>query len=362
MSKTPWTYPPFAGRVAEDYVWGRGALDVKCGAVGILEAVESLLADGFRPRGTVYIAMGHDEEVGGQNGNKKIAALLKRRGVRLRYVLDEGGAILQGVIQGPTSPVAFVGIAEKRYLSVRVIASGPEGHASSPPPQTAVGILAAAICKLESHPMPARLGGATDRMLDFLGPEMPFPQKAVIANRWLFGGLIRRQFAAQPPTNATIRTTWAATMVEGGVAENVLPATASAYFNVRLLPGDTAKSVREHIERTIDDPQRVKVECSEAQGIEASAMSDTDSPEFATLQRTIREVFPDVIVAPGLTVGATDSRHYETIAENTFRFIPMRITAEDLKRIHGTDERISVDNYLELIRFYIRQIRAYSGQ
>ena len=354
-SKASWTHPAFGGDVADGYVWGRGALDVKCGAVGILEAVEFLLNEGFRPGCTIYIAMGHDEEVGGRNGNAKIAALLKERGVRLRYVLDEGGAILNGIIEGSTSPVAFVGVAEKGCAGVWLTATGPGGHASMPPPQTVIDILGAAIHGLESHPMPTRLDGATDLMLDYLAPEMPFSQKAILANRWLFGGLVRHQFAKQPPTNAAIRTTMPPTIVEGGETSNVLPKKASAYLNARLLPGDSAESVLAYVKRIVND-DRVTC-CLEANATEASPVSDTNSKDFATLHRTIREVFPNVIVAPGLTTGATDSRHYAAITDNTFRFIPMRLTSEDLKRIHGTDERISVENYLEVIRFFIQQIR-----
>jgi carboxypeptidase PM20D1 len=354
-SEASWTHPPFGGHVANGYISGRGALDVKCGAVAILEAVEFLLAEDFKPKSTIYIAMGHDEEVGGCNGNAKIAAIMEQRDVHLRYVLDEGGAILDGIIKGPTSPVAFIGVAEKGVAGVRLTAWSPGGHPARAPRQTAIGILAAAIHELESHPMPTRLDGATDLMLDYLAPEMPFHQKAILANRWLFGGLVRSQMASQPPTNATIRTIWTVTMVDGGVAKNVLPPTASAYFNVRLLPGDTAESILAHMKRIVDD-KRVTCEL-EPNAREASPVSDTDSEAFTTLHKTIREVFPEVIVAPGLTTGATDSRHYRAITDDTFRFIPIRLTSEDLKRIHGVDERISVKNYLDVIRFFTEQIR-----
>jgi carboxypeptidase PM20D1 len=354
-SEASWAHPPFAGHVDDGYVWGRGALDVKCGAVAILEAVEFLLAEDFKPKSTIYIAMGHDEEVGGCNGNAKIAAIMEQRDVHLRYVLDEGGAILDGIIKGPTSPVAFIGVAEKGVAGVRLTAWSPGGHPARAPRQTAIGILAAAIHELESHPMPTRLDGATDLMLDYLAPEMPFHQKAILANRWLFGGLVRSQMASQPPTNATIRTIWTVTMVDGGVAKNVLPPTASAYLNVRLLPGDSAKSALAYVKRIVNDD---RVTCTlETHSKEASPVSDTNSDDFRTLQKTIGEVFPDVIVAPGLTTGSTDTPHYERITDNTFRFIPMRLTLEDLERIHGSNERISVKNYLEIIRFFIQQIR-----
>lgn len=293
--------------------------------------------------------------MGGRNGNAKIAALLKKRGVRLRYALDEGGAILNGIVAGPTAEVAFIGVAEKRYTALRLTATGPTGHASMPTRQTTIGILADAIRDVESHQMAIRLDGATEMMLDYLGPEMPFVRKAVLANRWLFDRLVRSQLASRPSTNATIRSTVAATKVEGGGAENVLPGTAFADFNVRLVPGDTAQSVVSYVKRIVNDD---RVTCTfDTDVTSASTVSDTLSEDFATLHRTIREVFPHVIVAPGLTTGATDSRHYAAITDNTFRFIPMRLTPDDLGRIHGPNERISVDNYLEVIRFFIQQMR-----
>lgn len=361
-SEADWSHPPFSGHVADGYVWGRGALDVKCGAVGILEAIEHLLAKGFQPASTVYVALGHDEEYGGTNGNQKIATLLEQRGERLRYVLDEGGAITDGVIRGVAKPAAFVGVAEKGCSNVELkvdpAALGTledyEGHGSMPPRQTTIGVLSNAIAKLESHRMAPRIDGATGLLLEYLGPEMPPGQRLVVANQWLLGGLIKRSFSANRATNAAIRTTTAVTMVRGGVSRNVLPGTATATVNVRLLPGDTFEDVLEHIRQAIGD-DRVQVSLSER--TQPSPVANVESMDFNVLHRTIREVFPNVVVAAGLTAVTTDSRHYDAITDNTFRFIPMRVTDEDLRRIHGTDERIGVKNYLEIVRFFIQLIR-----
>lgn len=362
-SKANWTHPPFSGRIADGYVWGRGTLDVKSGATGILEAIEHLLAEGVRPASTVYVALGHDEEFDGTNGNGQIVALLQERGVRLRYVLDEGGVITDGVIGGVTRPVAFVGIAEKGCCNVELKVDAatvevPEdylGHGSMPPPRTTIGILSAAVGQLEAHPMPARMDGASGLLLEYLGPEMPVFERFAVANQWLLGGLIKRSFTAGRATNAVIRTTMAVTMIDGGVSPNVLPPSATTTVNVRLLPGDTSAEVVEHIRQVIGD-DRVQVSVSQER-TQPSPVADVESVEFRTLHRSIREVFPHVVVAPGLTAVSTDSRHYDTISDNTFRFIPMRLTAEDLTRVHGTDERISVDNYLEIIRFFVRHVR-----
>lgn len=350
-----WTHPPFAGEVADGYVWGRGALDVKCGVTAILEAVEHLLKADFQPERTVYLAFGHDEEVGGVNGNARMAILLRGRGVRFQYVLDEGGLIAVGLMPGLTKPVAMVSLAEKGYTNIELTCETAGGHSSMPPPQTAVGILASAVARVEAQPLPAHIDGATGMMLDYLGPEFPFPQKLAIANRWLTAPVLERMLAAGTSTNALIRTTTAATVFHGGVGENVLPTRARAVINFRILPGETSRDVLEHVRRVVDD---VRVECRQrGSHSEPSRVTAVDSPEFAQLQRTIGETFPDVLVSPGLTVGATDSRHYESLTEHTFRFLPMRLEKDDLPRIHGIDERISVENYCEMIRFFIQQIR-----
>jgi len=352
-TRDDWKHPPFGGDIADGFIWGRGTLDIKCGAVGILEAVEFLLAEGFQPSRDVYLAFGHDEEVGGASGNGQMAATLKERGVRFEYVIDEGGILAEDIIPGIAAPVAYVAVAEKGYLGLQLSAEGTGGHSSMPPTQTAVGIVAAAIQKLESNPFPSQLGGATGLMLDYLGPEMPIAQRVVIANRWLFGPLIKRQFEGSPSTNAMIRTTTAATMMEGSVARNVLPTRAWAVFNFRMLPGHTSAQVLEYVRATVND-SRVEYDGS-GKTREAPAVSDSESVAFKTLQRTIGEVFPGALVAPALTTVTTDSPKYEEITENTFRFIPTRMNNEGLTLLHG------VKNYLEIIRFFIQQIRNSAG-
>ncbi len=174
-----------------------------------------------------------------------------------------------------------------------------------------------------------------------------------MANRWLFGGLLLARLQKAPTSNALIRMTTAPTMITGGIKENVLPQAASAVINARLLPGDSLTGVRGHLARVIDDPG-VALNVIGDGVREASAISDPTSPAFAMLRQTIRQVFPDVAVAPGLVIGGTDSKHYAEIADRSFRFVPIRLTREDLKRLHGTGERLSVENYGEIIRFYVR--------
>jgi carboxypeptidase PM20D1 len=350
-----WTRPPYSGDIADGYVWGRGALDDKGSVLAILEAVEALLAAGHRPRRTVLLAFGADEEVGGHEGAEAMAALLRERGVTLESVLDEGGMMLTGTVPGVKAPVAVVGVAEKGMVSVELVAEGEGGHSSMPPRQTAVGVLSRAVARLEEEPMPADLRGGSRALFDFVGPEMPLGMRLVFANLWLFEPLVVRQLSAQPSTNAAVRTTTAATMFEGSVKDNVLPARARAVVNFRILPGDSVEGVLAHVRRVVDDP-RVKVS---AQGFmsEPSPVSRTDSEAWGVLQRSIRQVFPETLVAPYLMVGATDARYFTGLSDSVYRFMPLHLERADLARLHGKDERISVQGYAGAVRFYAQYLR-----
>ena len=350
-----WRHPPFSGARADGYVWGRGTMDDKASVMAILDAVEHLLDDGFIPNRTVYLAFGHDEEVGGDNGAGKIAELLHSRGVKLEFVLDEGLNILAGIIPGIAAPVALIGIAEKGYLSLRLTVETPGGHSSIPPANTAIGIIGRALHRLEATPFPSRLGGATRRMFEYLGPEMPWTNRLALANLWLFDPLVRKQLTRSPLTNAAIRTTVAPTIFTAGGAENVLPASATAVVNLRLLPGDTIAGAIEHVRSVIHEPS-VKITPLPVQA-EPSPISDIQGPSFNQIQRTIRQTAPAALIAPALLVAATDARHYQILTPNVYRFLPITLGPEDTQRYHGIDERISIEEYERCIRFYAQLIR-----
>ncbi|MEM7679016.1 MAG: M20/M25/M40 family metallo-hydrolase, partial [Myxococcota bacterium] len=246
-----WTHPPFSGTIADGFIWGRGALDDKQGVVGILHAVEILLESGFQPRRTVYLAFDHDEEIGG-SGAQATVALLKKRGVQLAFVVDEGGVLTQGVVPDVSDWVALIGVAEKGYVSLKLTTRGTGGHSSMPPPQTAVGVLAKAVAKLEAQPFPARTE-ASQLFFERVGPKMPFGPRMVFANMWLFEPLVVNLLSKKGSTNATLRTTTAATIFRGGVKDNLLPKRAEAVVNFRIIPGETPETVKSRVESVIDD-------------------------------------------------------------------------------------------------------------
>ncbi len=350
-----WTHDPFGGEIADGFLWGRGTLDDKSAVMGIMEAVETLLGKGFQPTRTIYLAFGHNEELGGTEGATAIAALLKSRGVELEYVLDEGLAITEGLVPGVAPPVALIGVAEKGYLTLELGVETKGGHSSMPPAETAIGIMSRALARVEANPLPGKVGGVVRAMFDRVGPEMKFPMKAVFANFWLFSPLVASKLASGGSTNALMRTTTAITIFESGVKENVLPIRAHAVINFRVLPGDTIEGIIKHIRDTIAD-ERVTITPNERAIREASPISPDDSEGYRAIERTIRELNPEIVVAPSLVMGATDSRHFAELTPNIYRFLPLRMVAEDLARLHGTNERIAPEVYIGIVQFFARLI------
>ena len=354
-TENEWTHSPFEGHSDGTHVWGRGAIDNRFTVIGLMEAVERLLSDGFTPERTIYLAFGHDEERGGPDGARRIAALLASRGKRLAYVLDEGPCITEGVIPGVRKPVALIGIAEKGAITLKFTVEGIGGHSSAPPKETAIGLLSRAVSRLETHQMPPRLDGVVQEMMLYLVPEMSFAKRFAFANLWLFEPLIERQLSAGRASNTVIRTTTAPTMIQGGFKENVLPSLAEAIVNFRILPGDSVKDVVEHVRRVVGDA-RVRID-TVAVTSEPSEISSTTTRHFKTLQRTVSEIFPGVIVVPSLMIARTDSRHYAGLTSNIYRFEPVWVGPDDLERIHGVDERVGIDNFVRGIGFYAQLIR-----
>jgi carboxypeptidase PM20D1 len=360
-TEADWEQPAFAGRVAEGQVWGRGAIDDKGNLFAILEAVEALLAEGFQPRRTIHLAFGHDEEVGGDDGAVAIARLLEERGVRPLFVLDEGGAVVTDVVPGIDAALALVTIAEKGSVNFELRVEAEGGHSSVPPRHTSIGVLAAAIQRLEAHPMPGRIDPATRLMAEYLAPELGFPARLVLGNLWLFGTPLRGLAARDPVFDALFRTTTAVTVIDGGTKSNVLPARTRAVVNHRIHPGDSIESVREHVERTVDD-ERVRIEVG-GQGVprNPSPVSRVDTEGFALIQTTIAEIFPDAVVVPNLSLGGTDARHFYGLTDSVYRLSPFRLGREALVLTHGTNERLAVEVLGGAVAFFERLIRNSAG-
>lgn len=354
-TESAWSHPPFDGVVEGGFVWGRGAMDDKGALVTILAAIESLVADGKKPARTVYLAFGGDEEISGKTGAAKIVELLASRNVKAEMALDEGSALVEGIVTDVPAPVAAIGIAEKGYVTIDLSAELPGGHSSTPAADNALTLLARAVERVKNDPMPSRIDGATAEFFAWAAPEMPFGLRIALANTFVTGPFVKRKLEGSQTLAATIRTTTAPTMFHAGVKDNVVPSKASASINFRVLPGDTTEDVVVHVRRAIAD-DRVTVTAQEATRTEPSPVSRSSSRAFGIIAETVREVFPGTVVAPSLVIGATDGRWYAKVAEDVYRFMPFRLTAEDVKRVHGKDERLPVAGVADAVRYYRRLV------
>lgn len=345
-----WVYPPFSGAHDGTFIWGRGAIDDKGRFIAILEAVERLLEEGFTPACTIYLAFGHDEEISGAQGAAVMAKALGDRGVEAAFILDEGMLITRGVIPMLNKAAATIGIAEKGYMSVRLKVEMEGGHSSIPEHETAVAVLHQALHKLIHKPMKAGLSLPVKNFFRYTGPEMPFLPRMVFANLWLFERLVLKIYQSSNTGNASVRTIGTPTILEAGLKDNIVPTTAQAVVNFRIITGETSADVLDYIHRTVSD-ERVQVSVVESVH-EPSPVSPLDSPGFNLIHTTIKQVFPEVIVNPMVALGATDSRFYVDLSPNIYRFAPLTLHQEDLARIHGLNERISIEDYKRAIGFY----------
>ena len=318
--------------------------------MALLETVEKLLATNFVPSQSIYFAFGHDEEIGGREGAAKTADYFKTKEIQFEYIMDEGGAILQDVLPGLKKKMAFIATAEKGDMNIALSVQDIGGHSSVPAKETAIDILAKAIVKINKAPMPARLQSPTVQMLEIMAPYLDGKSKFAVKHKWLFRKRILKELSKNYGTNALIRTIMTPTVISGGLKENSLPAFATVNINVRILQGDSVGSVVAHISKVIND-DRIQLEVK-ASYTNASSITPASGSIWKTLHKTINSIYPGIVIAPLVLPGTTDSRHFENLTKNIFRFIPLTITKENKEQVHGINEKIGIEEYLQAIRFY----------
>ena len=351
-----WKYPPFAGTVAEGYIWGRGTIDMKGQLIAILEAAERLIQSGFNPTRDYYFIFGSDEELANNSGARKIKEKLEASGIRFEFVLDEGATIKDGAAYFIKKDVALIGIGEKGYIDLEIIARQPGGHASVPPPHTAVGLVAAAVERLEKQPMKLQWNAASKAMFDGLLPQMDWKHRFFYANRWLFGRLLLRKMAKDPAMAALFRTTCAATMASGSSSSNILPSLASVTCNLRVAPEQSCKSALEHVRKRCGDQCEIRV----LRELEPSAVSKADDETFQKISDCIRRTMEVETVAPCPVVVGTDSRNFHDICDHVYRFVPFHSAKQDADRMHAVDERLEVKSFYQGIAFFQEIMKAFS--
>jgi len=360
-SEKLWSYPPYDGVIKDGFVWGRGALDDKSAVITLLEATSLLLKQEFQPERSVYFSFGHDEELGGANGAGSVVAYAQANDLQFLWSLDEGSFLFKNMIPGVSQIFGTINVAEKGSVTLQIVAKAVGGHSSMPPRQTAVGILAEAISKLEANPVPGGLEGLAAAMFDTASRYMPFSKRLLFANQWLFKGVIEDRLSAVPSMNAILRTTTAPTMLTASTKINVLPIEAIATVNFRLHPRDTVEDIVNHV-KSIVESDKVEVRVGKNAGRAASEVSSIVSKGFKVLEQSVYEIDAETILTPGVMIAGSDTRHYGKVADNSYRFNPMVVTQKDIATIHGTDEHISIENLVLATKTYTRIIVNGSAQ
>ncbi len=346
-----WRHLPFSGDLAEGAVWGRGSVDDKGSLIGLFEALEALAGQGFKPRRTIYLVAGHDEEVGG-SGAAAAASLLAQNKVKALFAIDEGGLITTDtpVINGPAM---MIGIAEKGYVTLRVTAPSPGGHSSAPPREIGTVNLARAVIAINNRQFPMALRGPGEAMIAVLAAKAGGMTRVAVANRWLFDPLLVSRMAKSPASAALLHTTIAPTMLQGSPKENVLPQNATALINYRIAPWDRSAGVLARA-RAATRGLPVTVRFTERTPQEPSTVSSTQSEGWNLIAATAHADHPGTLAAPYLVVAGTDSKHMAGVADDVYRFQAISLATGDVKMIHGTNEHMTLANLDSLIRFYAR--------
>ncbi len=352
-----WEHPPFAGEIADGCVWGRGAMDNKGNLCALLSAAEELLGEGFVPPCDVYIASSNNEETMG-DGAPNTVEYLKKQGVRLDLVIDEGGAVVSAPMPGLKGSYAMMGIMEKGYADVRFTARSDGGHSSTPPKNTPVARLAAFVHHVEKHsPFKMKFTPPVKAMFRELAPYMRFPFRLLFGNLWLFGPLLK---LAMPMVSgqaaALLKTTCVFTMAEGSGAPNVIPSSASVTANLRFM-----------VHQARDESLAILRRLAEKYGLEmevlyssdCSPVTDTESERFRFVRRCVEEVFPEAPVAPYVMLGGTDSRHYSAICPCVVKFGPSILTPQQLASMHARNENFGVEALGRAVAFFRLLLTSY---
>ena len=356
-----WEHDPFGGEIADGFLWGRGALDMKNHLIGVLESVETLLEDGFVPERTVLLCFGHNEEIvaSPDSGALRISKLLESRNIRLDSVLDEGGAILPvDVPHVFNKNLAGIGIAEKGYCDFEISVSAKGGHSSAPPTHTALGQLADVIKDIENNQFESKISPLVKDLFDRIGRNSSFLARNILCNTPLLMPVLKKVMSSIPASASFVRTTTAVTMAQGSPAANVLPQKASVTVNFRIMPGMTIADVEKHLRKVIKNKN---AEIKLLGGNEPSNISPTDSRAFKAIEDICFRMNGNNVVAPYLVMGGTDARNYQNICNNIYRYSPFLMDSKLIFTTHGTNERIELSSFKDGIAFFKRYIKTLAG-
>lgn len=351
-----WTHKPFAGDIADGCVWGRGSIDCKSLLQCEFDTLEELIEEHFEPDFDIYLASGHNEEVNcvpAKKGAVLTAEYLKKQGVKLGCIFDEGSYVVPG--KNGQDDVAHISLAEKAPNEFVLYKDGPGGHASRPGKSTILGDVARAMVSVEAHPLPYRLTPLVEANLKAISPYEPEGVKEIYADPKAHFKELCQMAQKDRFLDAKLHTTFALTMAEGSPQENVLPSHAECRMSVRILQGDTTESVEKYLEGLMPDDVKVGVACAQ----DPHPAGSPKSREFALASEVVKEVYgPHTVIVPDLMLGGTDSSYYSDVCSNIFKFSAVRQSG-NWGESHQVDEHIPVDVLAGPVQFFKTFLKKY---
>ncbi len=333
-----WSVDPFGGLVRDGYIWGRGALDMKNLGIAELVVFLALHRNRFPLKRDVIFLVTADEEAGGSAGARWITQNRPELVADAEFLINESG---KGRLEHGKA-IYSIDITEKSPCWVRLVARGEPGHGSRPKPNSAVNRLIRALNAIMEYKPPIRVTDAAERYFEGIahlqkdGYRQRFTRiREAVRDRRFLADLLRNQHHA-----AILRNTISITMLQGSDKINIIPQTATAELDCRLLPGEEPENFVRELKRVVGDD-----------GIEMETIlnfGNSSSPFDSRLVDSVREVVSryhaQVDVVPNILSGFTDSHYFRDLGIHCYGFMPFLLIDDDLRRIHGNDERISVEN------------------
>ncbi len=334
----PWDVPPFEGRLQDDYVWGRGALDMKGGVAMMMDAFIRAHQEDANLPGDVVLALVSDEEAGGNTGAAWLAHSRPELFEGVRYAVGEFGGFSK-TYRG--RKFYMVQVAEKQGCRVQAVARGPGGHGSLVHHDTAPTRMSQFLVKLDRTPLPFHVHPVTRMMIEAMAGRLPLADGTflrLLLNPAFTGRMLRRMGAVGREMEPLFRHTANATVIAGGEKTNVIPSEVTVTLDCRMLPGYDAEDLLGELQN-IAGPD-----------IELQAVRFEPKPWvlnmglFDTLSDIIREQDAEGVSVPMLMPAGTDGRHFAALGIQTYGWMPMNLPADFdfLKTIHAANERVPV--------------------